>query len=301
MKSILLTGATGFIGSLLVHELLKLNYHIFSLQRENINFFGKKVSIIQHDLSSDIPISLTEKNIEIVCHLAAFIPKDLGNINEGKNCFNVNTLGTLKLLEFARNNNSHFIYTSSGNAYKYSQKAKKETDILFPDKRASIYLSSKVAAEILVNSFFNNFKLSHTILRLASVYGNFKKGDVVCNMIKKMVNNEKVEINNVKFGTDLVYIKDVIDALIFTINHKTLGTFNVGTGRRSTILEIFNQINKFVNYDLSNLLINSSPSNDFGFSKLNNKKLSKVMNNRKFIDLENGIRDLWENHYKNLF
>ena len=89
---------------------------------------------------------------DVFVHLAAYIPKEHYDSKNIINCYNYNVLKLEELMSAAYSSGvSHFIYYSAGNAYANKVKYNKENDLLFPSGRASVYLSSKISAEFIID------------------------------------------------------------------------------------------------------------------------------------------------------
>ncbi len=192
-KNILITGATGFIGSEFIKLLDDNKYNIYVLSRSTEFDFGKNVTIIKTDLSGNFSDVLPSK-IEIIFHLAQskLYKKDL---EEAKDIFNINTLATFRLLEFAKNNNvKKFIYASSGSVYGISNEKYLFTE---NDKVISnnIYAASKIAAENLALAYSNAFDVK--ILRFFTPYGkNQDQSFLIPKMIENIKNQNEIKLTS---------------------------------------------------------------------------------------------------------
>lgn len=149
MKRILLTGATGFLGSHLVKELVK-NFKVNCLIRRDLKFAHPNIIIFKGDLFSNSTIKDATGGVSAVIHLAAqkYNTKDLKQIRR------VNVKGTKNLLRFA--GDAHFIYISTWLATYH--------------KKTGFYGQTKKEAEEEVKKYGKNF----TILRLPHIFGPSK-------------------------------------------------------------------------------------------------------------------------------
>jgi len=301
MKTILFTGGSSFIGKTIIKLLLSLNYKVLSLERST-NFEFKNFSnfeFFKFDLSNDDIDKLPSfKDVDFICHLAAYKPSNFNLIAESKLCYDVNANGTLKLLEIAKNNGiNNFIYYSAGNAYELNNinQLKLESDCLYPSRRASIYLTSKFAGEIFVDNYSRTYGIKSTIFRISSIYGNNNVNDITYNFINKLINNQPIEINNSSFGSDFIYYMDIVKATIYTIQNSLYGIYNLGSGKRSTLVDIFHEIRKYFPNSHSKVIIEKSINGDLGFCALNVEKLYNFLKPSKPTPLEIGIKDIYEN------
>ena len=116
MKKILVTGGVGFIGSNLLMELKKLNYQLYSL--DNYSSGTKKNEIegviyINEDITQ---IANLKNDFEFCFHLAAQ-SRVQPSFNNPEESFRVNVLGTLKVMEWSRTNNTKIIYAGSSSKH----------------------------------------------------------------------------------------------------------------------------------------------------------------------------------------
>ena len=151
---ILLTGSTGFVGKHLVKLLEENNYEVYRIVRENKGSENKHV----WDFKGLLP-SIPE--CDIVVHLAAYVNFGADfNIEQ----YIVNTVSTLKLLNYAKTYNAYFIFASMVGVHgtKYPQ-VSSDTPIA-PENH---YAVSKYLAEQAIKTCSDNY----SILRICGIYG----------------------------------------------------------------------------------------------------------------------------------
>ena len=188
MKTVLVTGGAGFIGSNLVEMLLKRKaisrvvcvdnldpFYNPAFKKENIKLFLKneKFKFYKTDIRSRASLAKifeTEKPTFVV-HLAAKANTRL-SVNEPNEYYTVNIAGTLNLLELSKDHKvKNFVFISSSSVYGNSVVAPfAETG--FTDQPLAPYGASKKAGEVLAYTYFHNFKLRHvspSLMRTASV------------------------------------------------------------------------------------------------------------------------------------
>ncbi|MDC0523651.1 SDR family oxidoreductase, partial [Nitrosopumilus sp.] len=180
MKKILITGSSGFIGKNLIDNLLS-EYEIIGLSKK-----GEK-SKINHIIKDINEITSKDfKNIFCVIHLAAITdPKICEDFPE--KCITTNVLGTQKILEASRKNNCKVVYASTSHVYGIPKKIPiSETASTSP---TSIYAGSKLAGEILCESYQKQFNMDISIVRIFSVYGPKSNNHCVLPSIVKQMKN----------------------------------------------------------------------------------------------------------------
>jgi len=160
----------------------------------------------------------------------------------------VNIIGTLNLLECSQKYKiKKFIFISSGGAM-YGDTKKIPTPESHPVNPVSPYGVSKYAIEKYLHYYQNEFGLDYTILRYANVYGPRQNPEgeagVIAIFLSKLLNNKQSIINgDGKQTRDYIYVKDIVRATAMALNKKGK-VFNVGTGKETDVVELFNGIVK---------------------------------------------------------
>ena len=180
-KSTLITGANGLIGSYIVDFLDYLNtkynknIKIYALSR-SINKLKKRfkntetVKLIEQDLNDILNIDFS---CDYIIH-AASNAHPLAFSLEPATTMKTNFIGTINLLEYAKNHNSKFLYISTGEIYGNNENEPfKETDFGLIDTLSAraCYPESKRACETLCISYKNQYEIKVNIARLCYIYG----------------------------------------------------------------------------------------------------------------------------------
>lgn len=169
MTKVFVTGATGFIGSLLADELLKKNYHVKCLIRQTSNprwLKGKPIELIHGELFDDEVIKEAVKDVDYVYHAggATSSRTKAGYYIANKDA----TKNLIKILFDVNPRLKKFIFVSSQAAVGPSYK-KGPVDEETPYHPITTYGLSKMEAELIVKEYFD--KMNCTIVRPSSVYG----------------------------------------------------------------------------------------------------------------------------------
>lgn len=242
-KSILVTGAAGFIGARLVHRLLKglssaiiigidnLNdYYEVSLKKKRVallseesnlsksQFFFRQGDIADKHIVEEI---LTEISPSIVVNLAAQAGVRY-SIESPDVYVNSNIIGFYNILEACRhsydNNKSgvqHLIYASSSSVYGGNIKVPfSEGDSV--DHPVSLYAATKKSNELLAHSYSKLYNIPCTGLRFFTVYGPAGRPDMAYfSFAEKLRKGEKIKIfNHGNCMRDFTYIDDIIEGII---------------------------------------------------------------------------------------
>ncbi|MFH1786604.1 MAG: NAD-dependent epimerase/dehydratase family protein [archaeon] len=244
-KKIIVTGGAGFIGSHLVDALSRENQvtvidNLSTGRKENLN---PAAEFIKTDISRQNAFS-SISSADVIFHLAAQTSV-MRSMEAPHDDFRSNALGTINVLELAKQLNSKVVYTSSCAIYgEPASLPVKETHAVNP---ISPYAVSKLAAEKLSSAYSYIYGLDATSLRLFNVYGPRQSGDyagVISIFIENALDCSSLKI----FGDgsqfrDFVYVSDVVKALLSAASPSLKGkVLNVGTGRTVTINDLAKKI-----------------------------------------------------------
>jgi len=248
-KKILITGATGFIGSNLLRYFVKegADTYIFTRQESNkwrINDLLAKVKEFKVDLTDRDNLKRVVARIrpEIILHTAVY-----GNFpghSDSKRIMDVNLKGTVNLIDSCKKLDFE-LFVNSGSSSEYGIKLKpiNEEDLLEP---LSPYGASKAAAGLYAQKTARDYKKPIVTLRLFSPYGYFEDADrLIPSVILSCLRGRKLKLSSPYHVRDFVFIEDVVDAYVkaFKSRKKICGmAFNIGSGTQHTIKYIVTKI-----------------------------------------------------------
>jgi len=243
--NVLVTGGAGFIGFHLCRELLALEANVFiyddlstgkiknvkDLPTQNVRFVKGDVRHIEK----------TENKIEAcktIFHLAAQcnVAYSMKNPNED---FEINALGTLKVLEKARKMDARVVYASTSAVYGNPQKA--PTSEAHPIRPISFYGLSKVAGEEECLFYYRTYNLPVVIFRIFNIYGSRGHGVTADYLhgLRKNPNELRI-LGTGNQSRDFIYVSDAVEAFILSAqSKKALGqAYNVGTGTNISVRKL---------------------------------------------------------------
>ena len=292
LNNVLVTGYSGFIGSHLVNSLSK-KFNIIGVSNDAIKNSHVK-RCIKKDIRN-ISVSDVKEDIHNVIHLAAITDVQYCQLNPDI-CFEVNVMGTQRMLELARKKDSRFTYISTSHVYGIPKLMPIKEN--HPKNPTSVYAASKLAGEICCESYAQAYGMNISILRLFSVYGpNSPKHLVISKIITQLQSQTNITLGNLNSKRDFIYVDDVIKAIELVMRKsKGFETFNVGTGKSISIYDICKIIQKITK---KNFIIKSVPSLK---RKVDVKNLvSNTCKIRKLgwkprIDINNGLAMALQNH-----
>ena len=301
MKTVLVTGAGGFIGSNLVRALLSdKNYNLIltdkngprndlfeacDTQSQRIKFYD--LDITKRESAFDI---FKNHKIDTCVHLAALVNVE-DSIKNPNKTMDVNVKGTINILEACSHNNiDNFVFASSAAVYGHPTRIPITEEHQL--KPISPYGISKLLAEKHVSSYMNSEKIRNTIsLRIFNVYGDDQFGNV--SVITKFSKRLSMGLAPIIHGTgmqkrDFVSINDVVNAMLLSIKamedrnsrleSASPAIFNIGTGVATTIKDLCKQMIKLSGLDLQPTYVEGNDEADINASCADITKAKNFLN-----------------------
>ncbi len=257
MKKILITGATGFIGSHLCELMVRKNFKVIAFDRYNPNYnlgnlskskYKNDIEFIFGDIRDYDSVVKASKNVDFIFHLAALIGIPY-SYNSPLAYIKTNVEGTYNVLESSKNNNiEQTIISSTSEVYGSAQYL--PMDEKHPLVGQSPYAASKIAADQLTLSYFRSFKTPVKIIRPFNTFGPRQSSRaVIPTIINQCLNEKVIKLGNTKPRRDYIYVEDTAKAYLEILKNKNLlgKIINVGTGNDYSIKEISNKIQKILN------------------------------------------------------
>lgn len=250
---IIVTGATGFVGTYLVDRLVEDGNEVLAVGRSaaGINYYkNNNIPLAQLDITNEEDFEkLPKAGVDAVVHLAGLLSID---IHQPKDYFFVNTIGTRNILEYCRKNEVPKIVYSMTHSDVNRAEDKiitEKTPRKFAGSRgyARSYIISKIAAMNFVDNYAQEYGINGVNLRFPGIRGygarfvSFWKGVPQISashiFIQKAMHGDPIEVwgkNDVV--RDLVYIKDVVSGIIAALKTRNAkGLYNIGSGVGLTI------------------------------------------------------------------
>lgn len=272
--NILVTGATGFIGSHLCRALLEENHEVLALSHSR----GKEriAPLLSHRcfhlVSGDIcslagmqEIMKTNK-IDAVIHLAAYAPSASQEIIHIPAYLENNVKGTLNMLQSSLLAKcSMVIYASSRDVYGVPEYL--PVDESHPKRPLNFYGLTKLQGESYCEFYAQNYGLHVVVLRYAGVYGPSKSKGAIYNFIQAALREQPFQISSDGNQTrDFVYVGDVVSATVKTlgvVSEVTFDIFNIGSGRETSLNELATEVIKATGANIDFEYVPASSSDRF--------------------------------------
>ncbi len=245
-RSVVVTGAGGFIGSHLVEALVKLGARVRALDhlardaQVNLAAVIDRIEYVQRSLDQDVPLDDVVGGCDYLFHLAANASVPLSSERPGMD-FEINVGGTYRVMEaFRRAGAGRLIFPSTASVY--GEPLRDPMDETHPLRPMSPYAGSKLAAEFLLDAYARCYGFDHRRARLFSTFGPRQRKYVMFDLIEKLRRDpRRLEI----LGTGLQlrtysYVADTVQALLHIGAHPDARgeVFNIGGEEPISIREL---------------------------------------------------------------
>jgi len=325
MKTVIVTGGLGFIGSNLINILNSKDYFIINIDKlsyasnlKNINSNIKNYKFYKEDINNKnfVKNILNKYNPSIIYNLAAETHVDR-SIDGPTNFINSNILGVFNILESIKNhkNKIKLIQISTDEVYGDIKKnyKSKENDAYNP---SSPYAASKASGDLLIKSYIRTYKLNAIITNCCNNYGpNQYPEKLIPTIIYNLIKNKSIPIyGNGKNIREWIYVKDHCNALIKISKYGKSGeNYNIGSGVvfnnieiTKKIMSIFNNINNNIVPRSIIYFTKDRPGHDLRYC-LDSSKIKKLKKWECTSDFESKIKEtiIWytnkfeTNYFKN--
>jgi UDP-glucuronate 4-epimerase len=277
IKTILVTGAAGFIGYHLCEKLIAMGHTIVGL--DNINGYydinlkmarlknlgitdvsehkistssihGNKFQFVKTNLEDQIhlPLLFRQFTFDIVCNLAAQAGVRY-SIEDPMVYVESNIVGFINLLECMRHNKvNKLVYASSSSVYGNTKRVP-FTVTETVDEPISIYAATKKSNELMAYTYSHLFDIQTIGLRFFTVYGPWGRPDMAMFLFTDAILNDKpIKIfNNGNLSRDFTYIDDIVNGIMATLTlpqpkNKPYTLYNIGNGNPVKLLDFIDTI-----------------------------------------------------------
>lgn len=282
MKKYVITGGAGFIGSHIAEYLSGEGHQVVVLDslrtgfESNLN--GLNVQFEKGDIRDEMLVNELVEGANGIFHLAALVsvPESLLKIKE---CIDINTIGTINMLEAAKNNFGCKVVFSTSAANYGNNPVLPKVETMSPEPMTP-YAITKLDGEYYLKMYQDQFNVPTASLRYFNVFGprqNPKSAyaAAVPIFINKALQNKPITIYGDGLQTrDFIYVKDVVKANILA---STVGneTYNVALGHSTSVLELAEKIIEITNSKSEIQFLEERPG-DIKHSKANPSKFNEL-------------------------
>ena len=327
MKTIIVTGGLGFIGSNLINILSKKKYFIINIDKvtyasnsKNIKKNIKNYKFYKQDINNQnfIKKILDVYSPSLIFNVAAETHVDR-SIDGPKQFIDSNIYGVFNLLEAVRKfkKKIKLIHVSTDEVYGdiIKNKSSKESD---PYNPSSPYSASKASSDLLIKSYVRTYKVPAIITNCCNNYGpNQYPEKLIPTIIYKIINKKPIPIyGNGKNMREWIHVEDHCNALIKISEKGLLGeNYNIGSGVELNNIDVVKKIIssiKEIDINLANkakfVFVKDRPGHDLRYS-LNSSKIKKHLKWECKYNFNEGINEtiIWyvdkfnKNFFKNKY
>jgi len=261
MKTVLVTGADGFIGSHLTEMLVRNGFQVKALSHYNsFNNWGwledvdckEQIEVVSGDIRDPHYCKYITKDVQIIYHLAALIAIPYSYVAPGS-YVDTNVNGTLNICQAALENKvQRIIHTSTSEVYGTAQYV--PIDEKHPLQPQSPYSASKIGADAMAMSFYNAFDLPLTIARPFNTYGPRQSARAVIPTIITQIANgmKEIKLGDLSPTRDFNYVEDTCRGFIAMAgSDAAIGeTINIGSNYEISIKDTLNIIKNIMESDV---------------------------------------------------
>lgn len=314
LRSILITGGCGFIGTNLAKYLAQKGYRIRILdnlsvgKEENLKKLQSQdsrfstITLIIGDIRNRDMVSKTVKGVDTIVHLAAHTSV-ADSLENPKETWDINVNGTLNLLEACCSHRvEKFIFASSNAAVGEQTPPIDDTKVPCP---LSPYGASKLAGEALCSAYYHSFNLKTMPLRFTNVYGPYsehKSGAITRFMKWAKEGNPLIIYNDGNQTRDFVHVDDVCQAihLSLTIPDSELSApdyygkvFQIASGVETTVNELVEMIKEITRRNLP-VIHELERQGEIRRNYSNISKAREMLGFEPKVELKEGLKKLWD-------
>jgi NAD dependent epimerase/dehydratase len=261
-RSVLVTGAGGFIGAHLVERLVRDGARVRALVRYNSRDERGTLDWLEPEVIADVEVMLGElrdvesvaaavRGMDVVMHLGAQIAIPYSYVNP-RDFFEVNALGTLNVAQAAlRHGTQRVVHASTSEVYGSAQTVPiTETHPLEPQ---SPYAASKVAADKLMDAWHRAYDLPVTVLRPFNTYGPRQSARaVIPTIVSQALAGSTVRLGSLHPRRDLTFVEDTVAGFVAAAGVPAVvgRTIQLGTDRDVSIGELVDMVAEALGKDL---------------------------------------------------
>jgi NAD dependent epimerase/dehydratase len=286
-KTILITGADGFIGSHLTESLVKEGAKVKALSYYNsFNSWGwledtdclNNIEVLTGDVRDPHYCKKITKDIDVIFHLAALIAIPYSYLAPDS-YVDTNIKGTLNICQAALENKcKRVIHCSTSEVYGTARYV--PIDETHPLQPQSPYSATKIAADAMAMSFYHAFNLPLTIARPFNTYGPRQSARaVIPTIITQLLSGKKeIKLGSLHPTRDLVFVKDTVKGFIEIVkSDKTIGeTINIATQHEISIGDLAKKI-------ISIMSLNAKINKDKTRLRPEKSEVERLLGNNKKI------------------
>ncbi len=256
-KTLIITGGAGFIGSHIADAMVADGHQVHlidDLSSGRLDNVPSGAELHQLDIRSPEAGELVaQSGADVLIHQAAQIDVRR-SVEDPAFDAEVNIVGSLRLFEAARRGGvGQILFASTGGAI-YGEQDRFPADEDHPTRPLSPYGAAKLAVERYLFFYHQTYGLDVACMRYANVYGERQnphgEAGVVAIFLDRLLSGQQPRINGDGLQTrDYVHVSDVVKANRAVLGRPGFLTYNVGTGRETSVVELFSELAAALGHD----------------------------------------------------
>ncbi|OIO34680.1 MAG: NAD-dependent dehydratase [Candidatus Omnitrophica bacterium CG1_02_40_15] len=301
MKTALITGGAGFLGSHLCDRFLKESYKVICMDNlitgslANISHLEKNpdFKFIKHNVSEHIDL---KDEVDLILHFAS-PASPIDYLMYPIPTLKVGSLGTHNTLGVAKAKNAKFLLASTSEVYG-DPKVNPQPESYYGNVNCvgprGVYDEAKRFAEAITMAYHNTHKLDTKIVRIFNTYGpSMRKNDgrVIPNFITHALKNEPITVYGKGDQTrSLCFVTDLIEGIYRLSQSDTHNPVNIGNPHELKIIELAKLIIELTN-SKSKIIYNPLPIDDPKVRQPDITRAKKLLDWSPKVDLEKGLKE----------
>jgi UDP-glucose 4-epimerase len=293
---VLVTGAAGFIGRAVVAALRERDLPVTAVDRDEPDpAWDEGVTVITGELSEqEVCIAAFETRPRAVVHLAA-LSGVLRSVGSPMRTFAENVTITQVLLELSRGSGVDSFVLASTNAV-VGDVGTETITAEHPLRPLTPYGATKAAGEMLLSAYSGSYDLATAALRFTNVYGPGMghKDQLVARLMRAALAGEGIEVyGDGKQLRDLVYIDDVVAAVLLALDNRFDGRAIVGSGNAVSVLDLVDAVRTATGAAVPVEQV-EAPEGEMPAVVVDVTASAEKLGYRPTVSLEDGLARTWE-------
>ncbi|MFX1566579.1 MAG: SDR family NAD(P)-dependent oxidoreductase [Promethearchaeota archaeon] len=304
LRTVLVTGATGFVGSHLVEALLRQEFRVRAFDNLSTGTLDNLTTALRHEAFTFVEGDIRDakatqqvcENCDIVVHLAA-VTKVAESIRNPEKYMDINVMGTQNVLAGAVHADiDRIVFASSAAVYGTPE------TVPIPEEAStqplSPYGTSKLEGEQLCQTAAKDHGMQIPQLRLFNIFGPRQSTDNEAGVVSIFIDRAHHGLPLIIFGDgyqtrDFIYINDVVDTIIQAATLDTMPSLpiNVGTGRPVSIRELAEAVQQVIPTGSHEILFEPPRPGDIYHSVAQIKRMQNLLLFTPAFTLYEGLID----------